>query len=146
MRLEIPGDLLAQIQAHGEAHYPEEGAGFLLGHAQGEVRQVSRLLPLTNAREAEARRTRYLIGPQDLLRGELEAERQGLELVGVFHSHPDHPALPSEFDRQWALPWFSYLITSVRGSKAAESRSWRLDEDRQGFSEEIIDGVRQAPG
>jgi proteasome lid subunit RPN8/RPN11 len=146
VKLEIPGPLLSQIQAHGEAHYPEEGAGFLLGRAQGEVRRVRGLLPLTNARETAARRNRYLIGPQDLLQGEQEAERQGLELIGVFHSHPDHPALPSEFDRQWALPWFSYLITSVRASKAAESRSWRLDEDRQGFTEEQIDRILASHG
>ncbi len=64
-------------------------------------------------REDTARHNRYLITPQDMLAGEIEADRLGLDVVGVFHSHPDHPNLPSEFDREWALPWFSYLITSV---------------------------------
>jgi proteasome lid subunit RPN8/RPN11 len=68
----------------------------------------------------------------------LEAERLGLSLIGVFHSHPDHPDQPSEFDRQWAQPFFSYIITSVEAGKAVESRSWRLEEDRSQFVEEII--------
>ena len=71
--------------------------------------------------------------------GEEEADRLGLEMLGVFHSHPDHPNLPSEFDRQWAWPNFSYLITSVVEGKAVDSRSWRLSEDRTSFSEEIIE-------
>ena len=64
--------------------------------------------------------------------------RLGLSLLGVFHSHPDHPNQPSEFDREWAQPYFSYVITSVRSGKALESRSWRLVEDRSEFREESI--------
>ena len=138
MILEIPASLLEQIHAHGRSAYPEEGAGLLLGKADGDHRQVTVILPLSNAREDAARHNRYLITPQDMLRGEQEAARQGLDVIGVFHSHPDHPNLPSEFDREWALPWFSYVITSVMDGKATESRSWRLTDDRTQFLEETI--------
>ena len=85
-----------------------------------------------------ARHNRYLITPEDYLKAELAAERLGLGLIGVFHSHPDHPNRPSEYDREWAQPFFSYIITSVEKGKAIESRSWRLMEDRSQFVEEKI--------
>jgi proteasome lid subunit RPN8/RPN11 len=136
--LEISPKILSQIHEHGEAAYPEEGAGLVLGEVVGEVKQVSAILPLANAREDAARHNRYLITPQDMMHGEQEAIRRGLDIVGVFHSHPDHPNRPSEFDREWALPWYSYVITSVNAGKALESRSWQLAEDRSGFVEEVI--------
>lgn len=129
---------MEEIRRHGEAAYPEEGAGLLLGSVTGEDRQVEMILPLTNAREGEARHNRYLITAQEMLRGEQEAMRRGLDVLGVFHSHPDHPNQPSEFDREWALPWFSYIITSVHAGQAGESRSWRLSEDRVKFIEEEL--------
>src|SRR3990172_4381580 len=101
--LEIAPDVLEQIHLHGEAAYPDEGAGLLLGRVDGSLRQVSAILSLPNAREAGARRNRYLVTAQDYLRGELEADRLGLDVLGVFHSHPDHPNRPSEFDREWAI-------------------------------------------
>ncbi len=137
MSLEILSDLMQQIWKHGEAAYPEEGAGFLLGNG-AEPRRVTAILALSNSREDGARHNRYLITAQDMLRSEQEAARLGLDVVGVFHSHPDHPNRPSEFDREWALPWFSYVITSVQGGRAVESRSWRLLEDRSAFLEEQI--------
>ena len=137
MTLRIPEELLSKIHAHGEQAYPEEGAGFMLG-SDGPDREVLDLLPLSNAREYAARRNRYLFNPEDYLKAEVEAEKLGLSLIGVFHSHPDHPNQPSEFDREWAQPYFSYVITSVRAGKALESRSWRLVEDRSEFQEEPI--------
>jgi proteasome lid subunit RPN8/RPN11 len=139
--LVLDPEALAQIRAHGEAAYPEEGAGFLLGD-DGDGRRVTAVVALPNMRENAARHNRYLISPADYLRAEQEADRQGLALVGVFHSHPDHPAEPSGFDLDWAQPWFSYIITSVQGGRADETRSWRLHEDRSGFIEEII-GTQQ---
>jgi proteasome lid subunit RPN8/RPN11 len=136
--LEIPVEVLAKIHAHGESTYPEEGAGFLLGEVKEDGRRVQAILPLTNAREDAARHNRYLLTPQDMLRGEQEAEARDLDVLGVFHSHPDHPNRPSEFDREWALPWFSYLITRVQAGEATGSRSWRLAEDRERFVEETI--------
>jgi proteasome lid subunit RPN8/RPN11 len=137
VNLSIAPDLLKQIHHHGETAYPEEGAGFLLG-SEGNPRQVSSILTLENSRQGEARRNRYLITPQDYLNAENEADKSGLTLLGVFHSHPDHPNQPSDYDRDWAQPWFSYIITRIDAGKADESRSWRLDEDRGRFIEETI--------
>jgi proteasome lid subunit RPN8/RPN11 len=138
MALIMTPELLEQIHVHGEAAYPEEGAGFMLGAAQGTSKQVLRLLEFSNAREPSARHNRYLLQPQDYLAGELEAARLGLDIIGVFHSHPDHPNQPSEYDREWAMPWLSYVITSVQSGEAVESRSWLLSEDRSSFIEEDI--------
>jgi proteasome lid subunit RPN8/RPN11 len=138
MSLLISSQLLENIHAHGESAYPEEGAGLLLGTAIGGQKQVTQIMALANSREEGARHNRYLLTPQDYLRGEQEADRLGLDVLGVFHSHPDHPNRPSEFDRDWAMPWFSYLITSVQAGQAVESRSWLLTEDRSQFSEEQI--------
>jgi proteasome lid subunit RPN8/RPN11 len=136
--LEMEAELLKRIGTHGEQAYPEEGAGLLLGIQAGELKRVTALVELPNLREDAARRNRYLLGPADYLRGEEEAARRGLDVLGVFHSHPDHPNRPSEFDREWAWPGFSYLITSVSSGRAGESRSWQLAEDRSGFLEEQI--------
>lgn len=136
--LRINEDILAQIHAHGEASYPDEGAGFLLGYDDGDQRHVAQIFITENAREDEARHNRYLVSPNEYLQAEIAAELMGLNLIGVFHSHPDHPNEPSEFDREWAQPFFSYIITSVNDGKAVESRSWRLVEDRSKFEEEDI--------
>ena len=138
MSLKIPQEILQRIHQHGEQAYPEEGAGLLLGELNQGNHQVREILPLANAREALARHNRYQLSPQDYLQGEQLAESLGYAVLGVFHSHPDHPNRPSEFDRQWAWPNFSYLITSVLQGKASESRSWRLREDRANFNEEQI--------
>jgi proteasome lid subunit RPN8/RPN11 len=134
MTLDISKELLDQVHAYGEKAYPEEGAGFLLG-SEGRVENI---LPLDNSREDGARHNRFLITPEDYLKAELTADRLELSLIGVFHSHPDHPNRPSEYDREWAQPFFSYIITSVDQGKAVESRSWRLLEDRSRFEEETI--------
>ena len=139
MTLSVSDEVLARIHAHGEEAYPEEGAGFLLGTDSGNgTRAVTSIFPLINSREEEARHNRYLITPEDYLKAESTADKLGLSLIGVFHSHPDHPNRPSEFDREWAQPFFSYIITSINEGKAAESRSWRLTEDRTKFDEEEL--------
>jgi proteasome lid subunit RPN8/RPN11 len=109
-----------------------------LGSVEGEQKSVVSLLELSNQREAGARHNRYLLTAEDYLRGEQEAARRGLDVLGVFHSHPDHPNRPSEFDREWAMPWFSYIITSVQAGRAVESRAWVLSEDRSHFEEQEI--------
>jgi proteasome lid subunit RPN8/RPN11 len=137
--LSLSDEVLAQIHAHGQESYPEEGAGFLLGADSGNgSRAVTSIFPLINSREHEARHNRYLITPEDYLKAELMADKLGLSLIGVFHSHPDHPNRPSEFDREWAQPFFSYIITNVNEGQAIESRSWRLTEDRSKFEEEEL--------
>jgi len=145
MSLHIPQEILQRIHRHGERSYPEEGAGLLLGETLGQDNLVREILPLDNTREAPARHNRYLLSPQDYLLGEEYAESRGFAVLGVFHSHPDHPNQPSEFDRQWAWPNLSYLITSVQQGEASGSRSWRLREDRIAFDEEQLDVVIRNP-
>ncbi|OGO22860.1 MAG: hypothetical protein A2Y54_10870 [Chloroflexi bacterium RBG_16_51_16] len=135
--IHIPPEFLSQILLSGEAAYPEEGVGFLLGR-EGEVREVLGVLPIPNSREEASRNKRYMVAPDEYKNAEDTAERLGLSLIGVFHSHPDHPNQPSEYDKDWAQPLFSYVITSVKSGKAGESRSWRLSDDRSSFIEETI--------
>jgi proteasome lid subunit RPN8/RPN11 len=141
MTLKINSDLLTLIHAHLEVAYPEEGAGFLLGIANGSSRQVTDLLPIENAREDAARHNRFLFTPKDWAFAEDNADARSLTLLGVFHSHPDCPNVPSEFDREWALPWFSYTISRVDNGKAVSIRSWRLNDDRAGYFEEKIEVI-----
>lgn len=138
MSINIPEVILDQIHLHGEKAYPEEGAGLMLGTDKNGERLVSNLFFLTNAREDSARHNRYLITAEDMLRGEAEAESLGISIVGIFHSHPDHPNQPSEFDREYAIPWYSYLITSIQNGKSAGSKCWRLSDDRSEFMAEDI--------
>jgi len=138
MKIHIPADLLDQIQSHGENAYPYEGAGLMLGKEEEGKRTVESLLFLENARDKDNQHNRYLITAEDMLLGEKEAARLSSSILGVFHSHPDHPNRPSEYDREFAIPWYSYLITSVNNTMAAGSRCWRLEDIRESFSEEII--------
>ncbi len=130
----LSNQLIERINAHVEQAYPEEGAGFLIGD-EGQVKEI---LALPNAREDEARHNRFLITPEDYLKAELTADKLGLSLIGVFHSHPDCPNVPSEYDREWAQPFFSYIITRVDNGKVVSHRSWRLVEDRSKYDEEEI--------
>ncbi len=138
-------EVLEQLSAHVEAAYPEEGAGFLFGDLDGEQRIVRAILSLPNAREAEARHNRFLITPQDYVQAEQRAVQAGLEVLGVFHSHPDSPNIPSEFDRQWALPYFIYFITTVEQGKSKNHRVWILHPDRSGFDEITLQVVPSSP-
>jgi proteasome lid subunit RPN8/RPN11 len=135
MSLKITNELIERINKHIEAAYPGEGAGFLLG-ADGDVNEV---LPLDNAREEEARHNRFLLTPEDYLKAEMKAMELGVDLIGVFHSHPDCPNVPSEYDREWAQPFFSYVISRVDQGKAVSHRSWKLLEDRTKYEEEEIE-------
>ena len=149
--LEItPGDLQAATE-HAAASYPEECCGFLIGrfNAATELTAVVRILPVSNERQ-ESRHNRYLISPETVLAANKEARALGVDIVGYYHSHPDHPARPSEFDRDHAWPGLSYVIVSVEGGRVADTRSWRLSDDRERFEEETIEqtvlsGVPGAP-
>jgi proteasome lid subunit RPN8/RPN11 len=132
--LVVPNHLIEQMDAHVEKAYPEEGAGFLLGK-EGRVMEI---LALSNSREDGARHNRFLFTPEDYLQAEMTAETLGLDLIGVFHSHPDCPNVPSDYDREWAQPFFSYIITRVDHGKAVNSRSWKLVEDRSKYEEEEL--------
>jgi len=130
---------LETIGRHAAASYPEECCGFLIGQENGvETTVVARVLSAGNER-ADSRHNRYLIHPETVLAAHKEARALGLDVMGYYHSHPDHPARPSEFDREHAWPGLSYVIVSVEQGQVAETRSWRLSEDRERFDEETIE-------
>ena len=132
--LRLPVETRAEIRAHGVATYPDECCGVLLGAGDGIVTGTA---PLDNTTDLERRR-RFLIGPDDYRRAEKQAAARGLDIVGFYHSHPDHPAEPSAFDLAHAWPNLSYAIVSIRGGVPRELRSWRLRADRSGYDEESI--------
>jgi proteasome lid subunit RPN8/RPN11 len=144
----ISRELTEKIRAHGAETYPHECCGALLGHdsdfaANGEKpgREILGLFPLVNRRD-DSPRNRFSVTAEDVREAEKAARAQGLEVVGWYHSHPDHPARPSEYDREHAWPWYSYIIVSVQGGAAQEMTSWRLNDDRAEFAPEGIE-IRQ---
>lgn len=130
------------IRRHGEAEYPHECCGLLIGRIDEAGRKfVLEVYPISNAREEEARHNRSLILPGEYLRGERHARGQGLDIVGNYHSHPDHPAAPSQFDLDHAWPTWSYIIVSVGAGRSLDVRSWEMRADRSKFdAEEIAKG------
>lgn len=138
MRLVLSLEVEAEIRAHARAEYPHECCGALLGTEQGETRSITQIIRLANER-ADKRERRFYVSPQQVLMAERQARTAGLLLLGFYHSHPNHPAVPSEYDREHALPYYSYPIVSVIQGEPAELRSWRLKEDRTGFDEEPLE-------
>jgi proteasome lid subunit RPN8/RPN11 len=137
--LKLTQQHLDEIARHGEATYPNEGGGFLIGQAAGDgVKIVKEIRSFPNQFEAAEQYHRILITDTLYRAGEAYAEGQGLDLIGFFHSHPDHPAVPSEFDREHALPWWSYVIVSVQRGQATEVLSWQLRANRSAFDEESV--------
>ncbi len=130
--LRINNALLDEIRAHGARAYPHECCGAMLGRDSGEHREVLELLPVVNQR-ADSPHNRFAVTPRDVLRAEQTARARGWEVLGWYHSHPDHPALPSEYDREHAWPWYSYVIVGVEQGEAKQVSSWRLAEDRSRF-------------
>jgi proteasome lid subunit RPN8/RPN11 len=128
----------AAIRAAGEQAYPRECCGFLLGRARDEVREVVKTLSANNERGVEDRHNRYLISAEAFMEGERLARRDELDIIGFYHSHPDHPARPSAYDTEHAWPWYAYVIVSVAGGKAEKLRSWGLQEDRAAFVEQDV--------
>jgi len=135
--MELPENLLEAIRNHGREAYPDECCGALLGQRRNGAVSVTRIERLPNAREGDRRR-RYVIAPDDYVRVEESADRDGLSLVGFYHSHPDHPAVPSEYDREHALPFFHYLVLAVAGGQPGEAAAWILEEDRNVFIKEEL--------
>ena len=137
--------LEAEIRSHGEETYPEECCGFILGREAGATREALRLLRADNERTDSAG-NRYLISPEAYLEAERTVAREGLEILGFYHSHPDAPARPSEFDRTHALPGLSYVIVSVREGTARDLTSWVLSDDHERFEGETLLQDREAAG
>ena len=122
-----------------EDTYPNEGGGFLLGEQEDNGTVIRDIIQVDNVFEEEEQYHRYAMTPQDWMRLEDEAEDRGLMLVGYYHSHPDSPAIPSEYDREHALPNFLYIITSVEMGRATDMRVWKLRADRSVFDREELD-------
>jgi proteasome lid subunit RPN8/RPN11 len=127
------------ISRHGEADYPHECCGLLLGRFEpSALKVVEEAYPISNAREEEAKRNRFLIKPEEFLKGHKYAASVGMDIVGFYHSHPDHPSSPSEFDKEHAWPAYSYVIVSVNNGATGDLSSWELEADRSAFGPETI--------
>ena len=133
----LPENAVETIRAHGRKDYPEECCGALLGTVENGSARAARAEPIANARTDERRR-RYVIDPGEYRRVEELAVAQGLSLIGFYHSHPDHPAAPSEYDREHALPYFRYLVLAVAGGEPRELTAWRLSDDRKTLDSEPL--------
>ena len=147
--IRIAPELIQAIRAHAERDYPNECCGALLGRAgagpaPGVTKWVLALEPVGNRREAAAAGRRFLITADDYRAIERVASTKSLDVLGFYHSHPDHPSRPSEYDREHALPSFSYVIVSVRKGRAEEFTSWTLDDGRAAFSSEPIAEITSA--
>jgi proteasome lid subunit RPN8/RPN11 len=134
----LPDDAVAAIRLHGRESYRDEACGALYGHLRSEEKHVVRAARMLNARE-DQRHRRFVVTADDYRRAEAEASRSGLSLIGFYHSHPDHPAYPSQYDLEHAFPFFSYVIVSVDNGAPRELRSFVLSEDRREFVEETVE-------
>lgn len=142
------------IQTHAESTYPEECCGLLLGHLIAETKTLIEVLPTENSWDAEmadvfqvldgsserkfSKHNRFSIAPQVMLKAQKDARDRNLNIIGIYHSHTDHPAIPSEFDRAIAWTEYSYIIVSVRQGSASDLKSWSLDDNHQFQPEEIL--------
>jgi proteasome lid subunit RPN8/RPN11 len=147
----ISGHLAEKIRAHGAETYPHECCGALLGRDSSAAlgsdpekdalipqREIVALFPLVNRRD-DSPRNRFSVTAEDVRDAEKAAHDQKLEVVGWYHSHPDHPAHPSQYDRDHAWPWYSYVIVSVQNGAPKDMTSWRLNDDREEFAPESIE-------
>ena len=143
-------EIAQKIRQHGTETYPHECCGALLGRdatsadgtasaggVQSPLREILALFPLVNRRE-DSPHNRFAVTAEDVRGAEKAAREKKLDVVGWYHSHPDHPARPSQYDREYAWPWYSYVIVSVVVGKPAEMTSWRLSDDRSEYACEEI--------
>jgi proteasome lid subunit RPN8/RPN11 len=129
---------LTEIREHGVRDYPYECCGLLLGRFDENVKTVRETYAISNAREESAKRNRFLITPEELMSGERYAREHDLEVVGFYHSHPDSPAVPSQYDLEHAWPTYSYIIVSTSAERANDLFSWEQEPDRSRFNQEEI--------
>ena len=150
MVLKLLSEHLQSIRAHAESTYPDECCGIMLGRMGDDGKTLVEVWATQNAWSAETaeayedseveatKRRRYAIAPQDMLKAQREGRDRHLDIIGVYHSHTDHPAIPSECDRAWAWQQYSYIIVSVQQGQACDLYSWILDDADQFQAEEII--------
>lgn len=144
--MRLPRAELRRIRDHARATYPHECCGALVGRSLGDgdasredgfEKSVVRAVPLTNER-TDARERRYVISSSVVREVEGDAARDQMELLGFYHSHPDHSSEPSRFDLEHAWPWYIYLILPVRAGVVGAPRGWSLAADRRGFLEDTV--------
>jgi proteasome lid subunit RPN8/RPN11 len=141
--IEIAAPLADDMRRHGERDYPYECCGLMLGRFENDGRKiVVETFPISNAREEAAKRNRFLIRPEELMRGEKYARENRLDVVGFYHSHPDDRAVPSQYDLEHAWPTYSYVVVAVANGRAADLRSWEMESDRSRFNEEDVSEAR----
>lgn len=138
MSLILTPKVKAVVVNDSETTYPHECCGFLYGDDKGNYRVLTYSEEVHNTRE-ENRERRFEISGKDYMKAEQYADEHGLTLLGVYHSHPDHPAVPSEYDLRHALPYFSYIIASVKKGKVEVIRSWKLNEEGRFEEEQVIE-------
>jgi len=135
----LPSEWEKNVRIDGENAYPNECCGILIGEIDGAgVKTVKRVEPIRNAREDGEQYHRFLITPEDMLRAEKTARAAKMDVVGFYHSHPDHPAVPSGYDKDHALPFYSYVIVSVEKGRTKDLTSWELTADRTDFLPEDV--------
>ncbi len=135
--IKIPASVVYQIGKHGEKTYPEECCGIILGRNDGIGQVVEEIVELENE-QGENRRRRFFVTPKQYMLAERIAAEKKMELLGFYHSHPDHPAAPSEFDRDHALPWFTYVIVAIANGEAKDTTAWLLSESREKFDKKEL--------
>jgi len=141
--IELATDDLEKIKLIGEATYPYECCGIMVGALEDGIKIVTKLIPAENKR-TDSPQNRYLITSGFLKEVEQELRGTNLVVVGFFHSHPDVPARPSCYDLEHAWPWYSYLIVSIHEGKAQEIYNWILDDDRSRFQSEELKIFKEA--
>jgi proteasome lid subunit RPN8/RPN11 len=138
----LPDNIARKIEAEGVAAFPNECCGMLIGHdlREGDVvrRIVDRIEPADNAFESDEQYHRFSIHPLQQLKAERAAQKENKILIGFYHSHPDHPARPSEYDREHAWETFSYVIVQIQSGKPGDMTSWMLDAKSRQFSQQQI--------
>jgi proteasome lid subunit RPN8/RPN11 len=137
--IKVPKQQLDEIRDHGVRDYPYECCGLLLGRFGDDGKTVVETYPISNAREESAKRNRFLITPEELMRGERYARSRDLEVVGFYHSHPDSPAVPSKYDLEHAWPTYSYIIVSTFDGHSTDLFAWEQETDRSRFNEERLE-------
>jgi proteasome lid subunit RPN8/RPN11 len=134
--IELPEEAIRRIEDHARDAFPEECCGFLIGHLNKRKRVIEARRAKNVAPENRGRR--YVVDPLELLHADDDARAKRLDLLGIYHSHPDHPAVPSEFDRSHATPWYSYVILRIENRGPREIAAWRFNEATEQFEREEL--------
>jgi proteasome lid subunit RPN8/RPN11 len=136
----LPSELEKSIRIHGEKGFPNEICGIILGVIDDhDSKHAEKLIAIENSFDADEQFHRFQIESEDVLRAERQAAKLDLDVIGFYHSHPEHPSEPSEFDKDHALPFYSYIIIAIEDGKSAKLTSWELSNDRTVFNEERIE-------